>query len=82
MQCLPVSGPHAGDLPNIQMYSDGRVIDTIITDLETLRKEAKNSLLSKEGTSIIVHSTPDDYFSQPSGGSGERIACGVIKEQE
>jgi len=79
---LNSEGPHAEDLPNIQVCSDGRVLDTIITDLVTLRKEAINSLLSKEGTSIIVHSTSDDYFSQPSGGSGERVACGVIKEQE
>ncbi len=78
---LNSEGPHAGDLPNIQVSSDGRVKDTIITNLITLRKGDENSLLGKEGTSIIVHSSADDYFSQPSGGSGERIACGVIKEQ-
>lgn len=53
MQCLPVSSPLAGDLTNIQVYSDGRVMDTIITDLVTLRKEAKISLLSKEGISKL-----------------------------
>lgn len=78
---LNSAGPHAGDLPNIQVSSDGKVLDTIITDLLTLRKGAKNSLLTKEGTSIIVHSSPDDYLTQPSGSSGERIACGIIKEQ-
>jgi len=29
--------------------------------------------------SIIIHSKPDDFTSQPSGNSGDKIACGVIK---
>ena len=31
------------------------------------------------GRSVIVHRYPDDYRTQPEGGSGDRIACGVIK---
>lgn len=31
------------------------------------------------GRSIIVHSTADDFMTQPSGNSGEKIACGIIK---
>lgn len=30
------------------------------------------------GRSIIVHRTPDDFTTQPSGNSGEKIGCGVI----
>lgn len=28
--------------------------------------------------SVILHALPDDYITQPAGGTGERIACGVI----
>ena len=31
------------------------------------------------GKSVIIHSKPDDFTSQPSGNSGDKIACGVIK---
>lgn len=30
------------------------------------------------GRTVVIHGMPDDYRTQPSGNSGERIACGVI----
>jgi len=27
----------------------------------------------------VVHADPDDYRTDPSGNSGARIACGVLK---
>ena len=30
------------------------------------------------GKAIVVHESPDDYTTQPSGNSGKRVACGVI----
>lgn len=30
------------------------------------------------GRTVIVHDMPDDFRSQPSGGSGAKIACGEI----
>ena len=32
------------------------------------------------GRSVIIHENPDDYRTQPSGNSGRRIACGVIRK--
>ncbi|MBP3342443.1 MAG: superoxide dismutase family protein, partial [Peptococcaceae bacterium] len=34
------------------------------------------------GRTVVIHNMPDDFRSQPAGDSGEKIACGVIEEQE
>jgi Cu-Zn family superoxide dismutase len=39
-----------------------------------------HSLFSDGGTAIIVHSKADDYKTDPSGNSGDGIACGVISK--
>lgn len=31
------------------------------------------------GRSVVIHKMPDDFMTQPSGNSGEKIGCGVIK---
>lgn len=36
-------------------------------------------LNSLKGHTLIVHRHPDDFTTQPSGNSGEMIACGVIQ---
>lgn len=32
------------------------------------------------GKTIIIHDSTDDFTSQPSGNSGNKIACGIIKK--
>lgn len=32
------------------------------------------------GRSVIIHSLPDDMETQPSGGAGAKIGCGVIRQ--
>lgn len=71
-------GPHAGDLPNLVVDQSGEVKETVLAERVTLKKGEENSLLSEDGTSLVIHSDPDDYMSQPAGDSGDRIACGVI----
>ncbi|MEC5424112.1 superoxide dismutase family protein [Virgibacillus sp. C22-A2] len=73
-------GPHAGDLPNIEVSEDGTVTEEVKADMVTLVKDEDNSLYKDGGTALVIHSEADDYSSQPAGEAGERIACGVISE--
>jgi Cu-Zn family superoxide dismutase len=35
-------------------------------------------LLDTDGAALVIHTSPDDYRTDPSGNSGNRIACGVV----
>ncbi|MEN0060421.1 MAG: superoxide dismutase family protein [Bdellovibrio sp.] len=71
-------GSHAGDLPNIEVKEDGTGEIHQRSNRVTL-EEGAHSLLRSNGTSLVIHAKADDYKTQPSGGAGDRIACGVIK---
>ena len=32
------------------------------------------------GRTVVIHDMPDDFTTQPSGNSGQKIACGIIKK--
>jgi superoxide dismutase, Cu-Zn family len=70
-------GPHGGDMPNIVADGTGRAAFEVTAPLVTLGSGA-GSLLDADGTSIVVHAGPDDHRSQPSGNSGDRVACAVV----
>ncbi|MDX2186401.1 MAG: superoxide dismutase family protein [Opitutaceae bacterium] len=65
---------HAGDLGNLSANSDG-IAKLDYVD-RTLKLDGNHSIIGK---SVIVHESRDDLKSQPSGGSGARIAGGVIE---
>ena len=66
---------HRGDLGNIEADANGIAIVDLIKEGATL--EAGEASLA--GRSVIVHKDADDLHTQPTGGSGPRIACGVIQ---
>ncbi len=73
-------GHHAGDTPsNVSVGEDHTGSAAWTLTAVTLQPGAPNSLLSNGGTAIIVHEKADDMKTDPSGGSGNRIACGTIK---
>lgn len=70
-------GPHAGDLPNIAIGGDGTGrLDT--TTARVTLGAGPTSLFDTDGSALVIHAGPDDYRTDPTGGSGARIACGVI----
>ena len=64
------AGAHAGDLPNLSASANGRGAINFLV--------AGGTLADADGTSLVVHANPDDYKTDPSGNSGDRIACAVI----
>lgn len=34
------------------------------------------------GKTVVIHDMPDDFRTQPSGNSGEKIACGEIVAED
>lgn len=73
-------GYHAGDLPNLKVNKKGEVDLEITTPNVTLEKGTTKSLLDEDGSALIIHVKADDYVTDPSGNSGDRIACGIIKK--
>ena len=71
--------PHLGDMANLNADFSGRAEANFELPGATLGS-GPNSLFHDGGTSIVVHANPDDFRSDPSGNSGDRIACGVIEK--
>lgn len=67
-------GHHAGDMKNFTVDADGKVGPFRFEDDDV----TLDSLLSNGGAAIVIHAKADDYKTDPSGNSGDRIACGVI----
>jgi superoxide dismutase, Cu-Zn family len=71
-------GMHVGDLLNLHVPADGRVVTERFAIGATLRRGEPTSLLGGDGTAIVIHASADDYRTQPTGDAGGRVVCGVI----
>lgn len=60
---------HAGDLPPL-FGNNGLALSAFLTD--------RFSVDEIIGRTVVIHDSPDDFTSQPSGNSGTKIACGII----
>ena len=70
------NGPHPGDLPN-GIFDDGGELNA---EFFQPNLDLEQRVFDDDGSAFVVHSGADDYRSQPSGDSGERIACGVFED--
>lgn len=66
-------GAHAGDMPNLTAAADGTGNLSF-----TLKSGTMAQLLDADGSAFVVHAAADDQKTDPSGNSGDRIACGVF----
>jgi superoxide dismutase, Cu-Zn family len=70
-------GHHAGDMKNFIVGSDGTT-KTTVKDADVTLGDDSHSVFSNGGTALVIHAKADDMKTDPSGNSGDRIACGVI----
>lgn len=68
------AGPHAGDLPNVEVTANGVLSTTVV-----LAGASMSSLLDADGAALVIHANADDNMTDPAGNSGARIACAVIR---
>ena len=70
-------GHHNGDMKNFTVKADGTAKGTVL-DTDVTLGDGDNSVFANGGTALMVHEKADDYKTDPTGGAGDRIACGVI----
>jgi Cu-Zn family superoxide dismutase len=82
------NGEHIGDLQNVTVAADGtlktRIVvpETYLTNLGRNVKAGAVQILDANGAAVVIHAKADDYKTDPSGDSGDRIACAVLGEPE
>lgn len=71
---LNAQGPELGDLPNLYIHADGtQKLELFLPQLDV------SQMMDEDGSAFVIHENPDDHMTQPIGGAGPRIACGVVK---
>ena len=60
---------HPGDLPPL-LACKGRAYLAVVTNRFKIQEVI--------GRTVVIHSGPDDFATQPAGNAGEKIACGVL----
>jgi Cu-Zn family superoxide dismutase len=77
---LSPTGPEAGDLPNLFVGADGRGSAEVFTRAVAMNAGAEApALLDADGSALVVHASADDQTTQPTGGSGDRVACAALR---
>lgn len=71
-------GPHAGDAPNLVANAEGAGSLKVWLGAGLISAGA-TPLLDADGAAVVLHADPDDEMTDPSGKSGKRILCGVLR---
>ena len=66
-------GFHMGDLGNLGVGADGKLVAGLLVPQATFGR-----LRDADGAALVLHAKADDEMTDPSGNSGDRIACAVL----
>lgn len=66
-------GPHSGDLGNLGVGADGTLTAGLLVPGATF-----DALRDADGSAFVIHAKADDEKTDPSGNSGDRIACALL----
>lgn len=76
---LNPAGPDDGDLPNVHADATGRVMAEVFTPRARISATGPGAWLwDADGSAIVIHAGADDHTTQPIGGAGARVACGIL----
>lgn len=76
---LNAGGPDDGDLPNVFADAQGRVNAEVFTTRARIARNGPGQWLwDADGSALVIHANMDDQTSQPIGGAGDRVVCGVM----
>lgn len=75
---LNAMGPGSGDLGNIYVGKNG-VGEMQFFKTDVFLTGGDMPLLDGDGTAIVIHANEDDQVTQPIGGAGPRIVCGLVE---
>lgn len=67
------AGYHMGDLGNVGVGADGKLVVALLVP-----NVAVAGIRDADGTALVLHAGADDEVTDPSGNSGDRIACAVL----
>jgi Cu-Zn family superoxide dismutase len=67
---------HAGDMP--MLVADASGAASLVAEMDGVAVGSGAGDLV--GRAVVVHKDPDDFRTQPTGNSGARVACGVIRK--
>ena len=71
-------GPDSGDLPLLHVGADGSAHAEFFTSGVSISGGNAPALLDEDGSAVVIHEHPDDHLTQPIGGAGGRVGCGVV----
>lgn len=72
-------GHHAGDMMNFTVNKDSKSAEKVTdSDVNLGAGTDSHSLFSNGGTALVIHAKEDDMKTDPSGNSGDRVACGMV----
>jgi Cu-Zn family superoxide dismutase len=65
-------------MPNLYVPANSELVVEVANPMISLVRGQPGSVFDADGSTIVIHAGADDYKTDPTGNSGDRIACGVI----